>query len=256
MNISHFFLTSLLLIGFAIPSAFAESVTISSDTEVLTEPFEKFILRGVIENPGDIKSIQILIYDPDGNVVYSPMIPVNSDGSFMNIAKVESSWTKDGVYTIEATSEKLSEVASTEIELRVGANLMPSSPMISIEGFDVGHGGDVGIQSASANPTQNTLTFNLEEINDSEITLSLPFSLIENPNAVWVDGVQISEFGVTQKGQFSGLVIPIQSDSQEIVVMGTSVVPEFGTIAALILAISLISIILISKNGRFAMPKF
>ena len=52
------------------------------------------------------------------------------------------------------------------------------------------------------------------------------------------------------------LIIPFVDGSEEIEIIGTFVIPEFGTIAVLVLAISIISIIAVTYKSRLSlMPK-
>ncbi len=53
------------------------------------------------------------------------------------------------------------------------------------------------------------------------------------------------------------LSIPFTNGTQEIEIIGTQIIPEFGPIAALVLAIAIISIIAVSaKTGLRFMPKY
>ena len=86
-----------------------------------------------------------------------------------------------------------------------------------------------------------------------ELTIILPEDLIKNPNAVWIDDVQVTNFDSEKNGDTSTLTIPLEEDSEEIRIQGTAVVTEFGPIAIIILGIAIISMIAFSsktqKNG-------
>ena len=51
------------------------------------------------------------------------------------------------------------------------------------------------------------------------------------------------------------LAIPIPSGTEEIEIIGTTVVPEFGTIAMLILVVAITSLIVITKTRFVTLPK-
>ncbi len=102
-------------------------------------------------------------------------------------------------------------------------------------------------------PEEKTLIFTLTgESNNDEITLILPKELIDNPSTVWVNGDMVDfEFDSTINDDTeTQLVIPIDSVSKEIKIMGSNVIPEFGGIAFLILTISILSIIIFSKKSN------
>ena len=53
------------------------------------------------------------------------------------------------------------------------------------------------------------------------------------------------------------LTIPVSAGAQEIEIFGTFIVPEFGTIAILILAAAIVSIIVVSGRTRLSiMPRY
>jgi predicted secreted protein with PEFG-CTERM motif len=83
-----------------------------------------------------------------------------------------------------------------------------------------------------------------------ELTIILPEDLIKNPNAVWIDDVQVTNFDSEKNGDTSTLTIPLEEDSEEIRIQGTAVVPEFGPIAIIILGIAIISMIAFSSKTQ------
>jgi hypothetical protein len=97
-------------------------------------------------------------------------------------------------------------------------------------------------------PDKRTLTFTItDESQIEQLTLILPPKLIENPNAVWVDGKMV-EFQSTDTSTGLKLLIPITSDSREVKVMGTYVIPEFGFLAVGVLLVGLISVLFLAKS--------
>ncbi|HJJ24420.1 MAG TPA: PEFG-CTERM sorting domain-containing protein, partial [Nitrosopumilus sp.] len=53
------------------------------------------------------------------------------------------------------------------------------------------------------------------------------------------------------------LTIPFSEGAEQIEIIGTFVIPEFGTIAAMILAVAIISIVAISAKSRLSIvPRF
>ena len=77
----------------------------------------------------------------------------------------------------------------------------------------------------------------------------------ENGFFVLVDGDETNHNELSV-GEFWTLTIPFSYGSEEIEIIGTFVIPEFGTIAALVLVVAISSIILISaKNKQIFIPK-
>jgi len=116
-------------------------------------------------------------------------------------------------------------------------------------GFEVKYILDTNLQKAvHVNPDDKSLTFRISGTSgNDQITFVLPSNLIENPNAVFVDGV-MAEFESEDTSSGTKLVIPITADSQEIKIMGTKVIPEFGFLAISILSIGIVSMLFLTRS--------
>jgi|GEM_PF-562556 len=123
-------------------------------------------------------------------------------------------------------------------------------------GFEVKYILDTTLANAvHVNPDEKTLTFTISGSSETDqITLVLPEELIENPNSIWIDGEMISNFQKETTSSGTKLVIPIDSTSREIKIMGSHVIPEFGFFAISILSISIMSMLFLSRS-KFSMFK-
>ncbi len=102
---------------------------------------------------------------------------------------------------------------------------------------------DVGVKDKSLN-----LVLVGQTNQSSTLVLNLPTDLIATPLlGVQVDGVFTTNFTETDLKGMTVLTIPITPVTEQISIVGTQVVPEFGPIAALILAISIFTIVLFTK---------
>jgi predicted secreted protein with PEFG-CTERM motif len=73
---------------------------------------------------------------------------------------------------------------------------------------------------------------------------------------VLVNGEE-ADFDETTSSMSRSLSIMFPAGTEEIEIIGTFVVPEFGTVAALILAVAIISIIAVSARSRLnVLPKY
>jgi plastocyanin len=117
-------------------------------------------------------------------------------------------------------------------------------------GFEVKYILDTNLANAvHVDPDEKTLTFTISDSSETDqITLVLPEGLIENPNAIWVDGKIITNFQKETTSTGTKLVIPIDSDSREIKIMGSHVIPEFGFLALSILSIGLVSVLFLTRS--------
>ncbi|MCV0400745.1 MAG: copper-binding protein [Nitrosopumilus sp.] len=116
-------------------------------------------------------------------------------------------------------------------------------------GFEVKYILDTNLQKVvHVNPDEKSLTFRISGSSENEqITFVLPQKLIQNPNAVLVDGV-MTDFTTEDTSSGTKLVIPITVDSSDIKIMGTKVIPEFGFLALSVLSIGLISTLFLARS--------
>ena len=120
-------------------------------------------------------------------------------------------------------------------------------------GFEVKYILDTTLQKdVRIDPDEKSLTFRISgDTQSGNITFVLPTELIQNPNVVWVDGVIVDfDMDVTSTG--TKLMIPIPLHSEEVKIMGTQVIPEFGFLALGILSIGIFSTLLLTRS-KFSM---
>lgn len=117
-------------------------------------------------------------------------------------------------------------------------------------GFEVKYILDTNLANAvHIDPDEKTLTFTISGSSETDqLTLILPEELIENPNTVWVDGEMVVNFQKETTSSGTKLVLPIDSSSREIKIMGSHVIPEFGILALGILSIGLISTLFLTRS--------
>jgi predicted secreted protein with PEFG-CTERM motif len=122
-------------------------------------------------------------------------------------------------------------------------------------------GGTVG--NMSVNTDDESLLVDVVTTGNGTITITLPRTLIDakindqqdDQFFVLVDGEDV-DFQESKSSTDRTLTIPFSDGAQEIEIIGTQVVPEFGLIAALVLVVATISIIAISKTRPKIFSKF
>ena len=111
--------------------------------------------------------------------------------------------------------------------------------------------------------SSNSLVIKVDAIDNGSITVTLPRDVIDalvngddDDFFVIVDGEEVDFTETTTTSTERTLTIDFPAGSEEIEIFGTFVVPEFGTIAAMILAVAIISIIAVSAKSRLnIMPR-
>ena len=120
--------------------------------------------------------------------------------------------------------------------------------------FDIEYKFNRLIDHASIDESTKSISFELKgnTLNDNNtLTLFLPSGLISGISSVSVDGVVTEEFTQEFSDGVTVLIInEVAHNAKSFTITGTTIVPEFGTISAMILAVSIMSIIAVSTRSR------
>ena len=103
-----------------------------------------------------------------------------------------------------------------------------------------------------------SLLIYIETKDEGSITLTIPRSVLDasinggdDEFFVLVDGEEV-DFEEIKTSEDRTLTIDFLAGTEQIEIIGTFVIPEFGTIAAMILAVAIISIVAISAKSRLS----
>ncbi len=107
-------------------------------------------------------------------------------------------------------------------------------------------------ETVSIDPEQNSITFYYDPLESKEdvLIIMLPESIIEDIRFTLVDGEIEREAIRANIDDITTMYVPLWPDSREVTFVGSKVIPEFGSIATLILVISIISIIILTSTKK------
>jgi predicted secreted protein with PEFG-CTERM motif len=219
-------------------------------------------IDGSVSNTARGTDVTIVITGPMG-IVQIDQVPISSDGSFSTTVNTASKMMKyDGEYKIKAT------YGTQDLNVVVYVNLVggvEAGSMAGHEDHDDGHheeafdlasevdysisGGHV--EGVTANVNGNSLVVAIHDAEDGgELTITLPSDVITpfNDGTFFVLVNDEESDDASQDG--NTVTVPFDADASTIEIIGTHVVPEFGTIAAIILAVAITSIIVISARSK------
>ena len=226
------------------------------------------------------KTITLNVIAPNGNVVTVDQISKDGSGNFATSISTGGTWTQDGTYTINirAGSGAL-YAASFDVDVSGGVTSDTSITIDNTGTTDDGYTtkmestteGSSGL-SISADAVEGATTFTINGTTDrTESAVSIKV-IAPNGNIVSIDqltpgsdGAFSSDIGVggpmwSQDGVYT--VTAEQGDATayqstvEVEIADGAVIPEFGTIAALILVVAIASIIAITAKSKVSlMPK-
>jgi predicted secreted protein with PEFG-CTERM motif len=103
-----------------------------------------------------------------------------------------------------------------------------------------------------------TLAAEISAVSDGVLTIELPRNVIDSRKqsnaddiyAVFIDGQFVPYHEIENTTQARILRIEFGNGSEQIEITGTHIVPEFGSLAALVLAISIASVVAVTKFKR------
>ena len=219
--------------------------------------------------------VSIQVFAPNGNLAYVAQVSVNSDGDFS--ATINTASLKyDGTYMIKAQYGILADVTvsveltnAVETSEGVGTEVGTAVTGTTVTGpsgesfYKLGAGQieyDVTCNATPgffANADDDSIVIYLDPTDDGIITVTLHEELIkpfeDGTFVVIVNNQEMQDF--TQAG--NTLTIPCMVGTEKIEIHGSWAIPEFGVIAAMILAVAIVSIIVISAKTRLSLvPRY
>ena len=246
-----------------------QAVPLTFSTDADTYDHDSVIsIDGKVSNTNRGADVTIVVTGPMG-IVQIDQVAISSDGSFSTTINTASAMMKyDGEYKIKAI------YGTNDISHVVYVNLvggLEAGSLAGHEGHDEGHheevydlasevdysisGGDV--HGVTANVNGNSLVVSIHDAEDGgELTITLPSDVITpfNDGTFFVLVNDEESDDASQDG--NTVTVPFDADATTVEIIGTHVVPEFGTIAAIILAVAITSIIVLSAKTKLSiMPK-
>ncbi len=250
--------------------ASAIPLTVEADQSVY-EHDTKITVTGQVANviPGDVP-ITLTVVNPLNSLVTIDQINVSNDGSFTtSVSTAGNLWKYDGTYTIRVNYGSLDNKVTVELTGGVSTDAKHtdhSDEEMHHDGVECGSnevaildactsydisGGHV--ISATVNTNDNSVIINIDADDDGTLTISPSESTQNGIFMVLVDGEESDDAEING----NTVTVPFFAGTEQIEIIGTFVIPEFGTIAAMILAVAIISIIAISAKSRLSIvPRY
>ena len=231
---------------------------------------DTFDHNSIIVISGQVKTVKdmdvVLVVSGPMGIVQVDQVKLSSDGSFSTTINTANPMMKyDGEYKIEASYDKFVnhyEYVNLVGGLEAGSMAGHTEEHHHEEVFDLASEVDYSIsgghvEGVTANVIGNSLVVAIHDAEDGgELTITLPSDIITpfNDGTFFVLVNDEESDDASQDG--NTITVPFDADAETIEIIGTHVVPEFGTIAAIILAVAITSIIVLSAKTKLSiMPK-
>ena len=203
--------------------------------------------------------VTLQIFTESGDLVSIAQINISEDNTFSHSINAKGQyWQKQGEYKIKA-----SYGGAGTIESKFGyipnAQLIPVNFKVDTgnETFDVKYiiKGAI-VKDMTVNARDFSLEIQINSTDDGEILLELPREFIDaekqNGNdetfIVLIDGIQVPYKESSTDSKLRTITIEFKQNDSDIKIIGTYIIPEFGTIAMMILMVGILSTILVARN--------
>lgn len=264
----------LVAVSFVLSPAFAEpTIEVSVYTENI-KALDSVMVVGKVTGVSNFKPVKLTVTDPQGITVYAPLLTIGENGQFTKLIQPTLPSFKEGTYTIVASHEDTKITAKTQFT--VSSQELPKNtiniPEVTISTKDnkpVAPSGISILADAVNGSDVITITGNTS-IRSTDITL-----IVSSPtgNLVTIAQVTPGTFGDFEKDIKTGgplwkedgvyTITANQGAASEykksikVEIKDGVIVPEFGAIAVLILAISIVSIIIFSAKSKLSiLPRY
>jgi len=271
-------ITISILAGTGIVSQAYAAFTITMETdENIYDHSSVIIVTGQVDPIAEGSEVTFIVQrlNPVG-ITHIDQISVNSDGSFSTTINTATPTMKyDGTYMINAKYVDAETTVSIELTNAIEASETGTSVTgTSVTGTSVtGPSGESFYKLGSgqieydmtcnatpaffANADDDSIVIYLDPTDDGIITVTLHEELIkpfeDGTFVVIVDNQAMQDF--TQIG--NTLTIPCVAGTEKIEIHGSWAIPEFGVIAAMILAVAIVSIIVVTAKTRLSLvPRY
>ncbi len=276
-HLSVFALSAILIASIGMAPAFGQiqnSIVVTTDKASYSEG-ETIVITGEVKDLYSGTPVSIVVTAPNGNIVTIAQSTIGADKKFSTEMTAGGVLMKaEGTYNVKVTYGTANRTAETSFEFG-GSTITPPSggdvskvtdTTVSVQGssdligYVITGGKLLGIMP---DVDANSLIIRIEATDDGSITLTIPRSVLDatingedDDFFVLIDGEEV-DFDETTTSTDRTLTIEFPAGAEEIEIIGTFVVPEFGTIAAMILAVAIISIIAISAKSRLSIiPRY
>ena len=274
-----FAISTILIVSIGMTPAFGQvqgSIVVTTDKSSYSEG-DVVLVTGEVRDLYSQTPVSVIVKAPNGNLVSIDQVTVGADKKFSTevtaggaLMKTEGSYT----ITVQYGTENRSAVTSFEFGGSTN-NTTPTTPVdtyeitsttVSIQGssdligYEITGGKIVGL---IPDVDASSLIISIDATSDGSLTLTIPRSVLDATNSdgdddffILIDGEEVSFNEITSSTDRK-ITIAFPAGAETIEIIGTYVIPEFGTIAAMILAVAIISIIAVSAKSRLSIiPRY
>ena len=279
LSVSVMFAILIVSIGMAPVFGQTQSAIVVTTDKSSYSQGDVILVAGEVKDRYSGLQISVVMSDSNGNRVGLAQIEVDGDKKFSHEFRAGGLMRIAGTYTVEVQYGSVNNTAEASFEFDVGSPPPPvvvqkvrdegvTDTTVAIEGtedlitYEITNG-----RILSITPTEsNSLVVSIETTGDGSITLTIPRTVLESTDSatdedseifVLVDYEESNDYNITTTSTDRTITVEFAEGTEEIELIGTWVIPEFGTIAAMILVVAIVSVIAISAKSKLSIiPRY
>ena len=249
----------ILLIVFTLP-VFAESlISIETDANSYKEG-ETIVISGKVSTIITGTPVTMQIFSQD-NLVDIAQITVAEDGNYSHTVRAEGPmWSKAGEYTIRVSFGE-GNIAETQF------TFSPKTETSETKTFEVDAGshGTFDVEYSIEGGTVKDMLVDeeifaliviIESTDDGSISLEIPRYALDAKKQdetddifiIIIDGIEAPYQETITDSNSRVITINFEQGDSDIEIIGTTIIPEFGTITMMVLAIGIITTVFVTRN--------
>jgi len=251
----------IVLFFISTATAFAQEPLLSIKTDDNNyDEGDTIVISGIVNTLiGETPVLIQIIHE--GTIIEIAQITVSQDGSFTKTVLAEKpAWKNAGEYIVRAFYQD--QVAETEFSYTPKSELIETKTNFEVDAggygsFDVEYtirGGTV--KDMIVDPEGFAIIVQIDPIDEGTITLDLPREFIgaekqdgkDDTFIILIDGIEVAYQESVVNSDSRVITINFEEGDSDIEIIGTYVVPEFGTIVMMILIAGIMTVILASRN--------
>lgn len=252
----------ILLLAISTGTVFAQESLISVQTDDNHyDEGDTIVVSGNITTIVGTTPITLQLFS-EGNMVDIAQITVAQDGSYSHTIIAEGPlWKKSGEYTVRASYGE-GNIAESEFSYSPKSEIITTSTNFEVDAgshgtFDVEYtifGGTV--KNIVVDSDIFAIVVQIDAFDEGTITLDLPREFIgaekqdgkDDTFIVLIDGIEVGYQESVVLADSRVITINFEAGDSDIEIIGTYVVPEFGSIVMVILVVGIMTTVLISRN--------
>ena len=267
----------LIAISMISTSAFAEPTIELEVSSNEIKASDSIWISGKITDVSQFKPVKLRVIGPDGSLIFAPQVSIEKDGEFRKLLNTPIPSFSKGTYLVTATHEDIKMTAQTQFV--VTTQDIPKSAII--DPIQEKMNEETKMKTTTS---ENVMVITADAINGSDVITITGNTTVQGTDVTLIvkspmgNLVTIAQISPDSSGDFE---VEIKTGGQiwkedgvytitanqgtsseykesiQVEIKDGVVVPEFGIIATMILAMSIISIIIVSTKTKLViLPRY